>query len=78
MPLTVAADGTLTATFKAEKDGFYRFELDAPSGERVSASPQYTIDVLTDQATVGLDCQAGPRHQCVADRGSVRRSARGR
>ncbi len=28
--------------------------------------------------TVGLDCQAGPRYQCVADRGSVRRSPRGR
>ena len=49
MPLAVAADGTLTASFTADKDGFYRIELDAPTGERVSASPQYTIDVLTDQ-----------------------------
>ena len=62
----MAADGTLTATFKAEKDGFYRFELDAPSGERVSASPQYTIDVLTDQAPSvsiakpGRDTNASP------------------
>ncbi len=66
VPLTVAADSTLTATFKAEKDGFYRFELDAPSGERVSASPQYTIDVLTDQgpsvsiAKPGRDTNASP------------------
>ncbi len=66
MPLAVAADGTLTATFKADKDGFYRFELDAPSGERVSASPQYTIDVLTDQAPSvsiakpGRDTNASP------------------
>ena len=66
VPLAVAADGTLTATFKADKDGFYRFELDAPSGERVSASPQYTIDVLTDQgpsvsiAKPGRDTNASP------------------
>ena len=66
VPLAVAADGTLTATFKADKDGFYRFELDAASGERVSASPQYTIDVLTDQgpsvsiAKPGRDTNASP------------------
>src|SRR5581483_9387411 len=50
VPLTVAADGTLTAMFKAEKDGVYHVELDAPNGERVAASPQYTIDVLADHA----------------------------
>ena len=66
VPLVAAADGTLAATFKADKDGFYRFELDAPSGERVSASPQYTIDVLTDQAPSvsiakpGRDTNASP------------------
>src|SRR5688572_15052000 len=45
-----AADGSLSASFKVEADGFYRVELQAPTGERVAASPQYTIDVLTDQA----------------------------
>ena len=66
VPLTAVADGSLTATFKVEKDGFYRFELDAPSGERVSASPQYTIDALTDQAPSvsiakpGRDTNASP------------------
>ncbi|HEY3159264.1 MAG TPA: DUF4175 family protein [Vicinamibacterales bacterium] len=49
VPLTVEADGTLTASFKADKDGTYHVELDAPNGERVAASPQYTIDVLTDR-----------------------------
>ena len=49
LPLSLAGDGTLTGTFTAAKDGFYRFELDAPTGEHVTASPQYTIDVLTDQ-----------------------------
>jgi hypothetical protein len=50
VPLSVAADGTLTAMFKADKDGVYHVELDAPNGERVAASPQYTIDVLADHA----------------------------
>ena len=50
VPLTVEPDGTLTASFKADKDGSYHVELDAPNGERVAASPQYTIDVLTDRA----------------------------
>jgi hypothetical protein len=43
-------DGSLTASFKAAQDGFYRVELQAPSGEFVVASPQYTVDVLEDQA----------------------------
>jgi hypothetical protein len=47
--LTPAADGTLTASFTAKADGFYTVELDAPSGERVNASPQYAIDILSDQ-----------------------------
>ena len=44
------ADGSLTAAFRADRDGFYKIELEAPTKERVAASPQYTIDVLTDQA----------------------------
>ena len=48
--LTAQPDGTLTANFKADADGFYRVELNAPNGEKVAASPQYTIDVLTDGA----------------------------
>ena len=50
LPLAVQADGTLTATFKADKDGSYHVELEAPNGERVAASPEYTIDVLSDRA----------------------------
>jgi len=42
-------DGVLTASFMIEEEGFYQVELEGPSGERVSASPRYTIDVLTDQ-----------------------------
>jgi hypothetical protein len=64
--LSVAADGTLAGKFVADKDGFYKIELDAPTGERVAASPQYTIDVLTDQppsvsiAKPGRDTSASP------------------
>jgi hypothetical protein len=47
--LTLEADGSLTASFTVARDGFYRVELDSPSGERAAASPQYTIDVLADQ-----------------------------
>jgi hypothetical protein len=43
-------DGSLTASFKADRDGSYLVELKAPSGELVVASPQYTIDVLDDRA----------------------------
>jgi hypothetical protein len=48
--LAPQADGSLTAAFKADRDGSYRVELKAPSGELVVASPQYTIDVLDDRA----------------------------
>jgi hypothetical protein len=47
--LKAEADGSLTAAFTADRDGFYRIELVAPTGERAAASPQYSIDVLTDQ-----------------------------
>ena len=49
LDLMPQADGSLTASFKAERDGSYRVELKAPSGEFAAASPQYTIDVLDDQ-----------------------------
>jgi hypothetical protein len=49
IPLKVEADGTFTAAFTADQDGFYRVEFDAPNGEHVIGSPQFTIDVLADQ-----------------------------
>jgi hypothetical protein len=72
-PLAVAADGTLAGNFKVDKQGFYRIELDGPRGERVSASPQYTIDVLTDQtpavslAKPGRDTTATPVEEVLAE-----------
>src|SRR6187401_739410 len=54
--LTVQADGTLTGSFKVSKDGYYHVELDGPRGEKVAASPKYTIDVIEDRApTVSFD-----------------------
>jgi hypothetical protein len=49
LPLTLDADGSLTASFKVERDGFYKIALETPTGDRAVASPEYTIDVLTDQ-----------------------------
>ena len=49
-PLTANADGTLAGRFTAAANGFYRVELDGPAGEKVNASPEYTIDILADQA----------------------------
>ena len=66
VPLTVNADGTLTAQFKAQHDGFYHVELDSAGGDRLPASPQYTVDLLADLAPTvklskpGRDTDATP------------------
>ncbi|MEO8521456.1 MAG: DUF4175 family protein, partial [Acidobacteriota bacterium] len=69
-PLAAVADGgtpaPLTGRFTVDAKGFYRIELDGPSGERLPASPQYTIDALADRpptvsiAKPGRDTQASP------------------
>jgi hypothetical protein len=65
-PLTTQSDGTLGGTFNVDKQGFYRIELNGPHGEQVKASPQYTIDVLSDLGPTvkfskpGRDTQASP------------------
>ena len=41
------------AASRSSAQGFYRIELDGPHGEKVDASPQYTIDVLDDQPPIG-------------------------
>ena len=51
-PLTVNDDGTLTGGFDVGEDGTYRIDLATPAGTFVSASPQYAIDVLDDEAPV--------------------------
>src|SRR6185436_12347887 len=65
-PLVRQADGSLAGSFKIDKQGFYRIELTCPQGEKVEASPQYTIDVIDDQPPSvrfnkpGRDTQASP------------------
>src|SRR5207248_9323276 len=52
--------------FAVKTQGFYKIELTGPHGEKVDASPQYTIDVIDDQAPMvrfskpGRDSQATP------------------
>ena len=64
--LTPDAEGALVGRFKVDKDGFYHVEMEAPTGDSVKASPQYTIDVLSDGAPTvsiakpGRDTQASP------------------
>jgi len=66
LPLTTQSDGTLTGQFTIKQQGFYKIELTGPQGEKVDASPQYTIDVIDDQAPSvsfskpGRDTQASP------------------
>src|SRR5262245_46386078 len=65
-PLAPQADGTLTGSFAIKQQGYYKIELTGPHGEKVDASPQYTIDVIDDQAPSvrfskpGRDTQASP------------------
>jgi hypothetical protein len=49
LPLARADDGTLTGALRVERQGFYQIEFEGLDGERVTASPQFTIDVLADQ-----------------------------
>ena len=64
--MTVAGRRRADGDFTADHDGFYRIELDAPSGPRVGASPKYSIDVLADQPPTvsftkpGRDTSASP------------------
>jgi hypothetical protein len=66
VPMTVAADGTVTAVYTPTADGTYHIALTAPTGEQATASPQYAIDVLDDQrptvriVTPGRDTDATP------------------
>src|SRR4051812_19274724 len=66
LPLTRQADGSLTGSFPIKTQSFYRIELTGPHGEKVEASPQYTIDVIDDQppsvhfTKPGRDSQASP------------------
>jgi len=61
-----AGDGTWTGSLTVTERGFYEVELARADGVMVAASPQYTIDVLSDQppsvsfTKPGRDFQATP------------------
>ena len=57
--LTESADGVLVSSFVVEEEGFYRIDLQAPDGQYVTASPQYTIDVLMDQPPSAMFVRPG-------------------
>ena len=73
LPLTKEADGTFAANFAVKDKGFYKIELIGPAGEKVNASPQYTIDVLDDQGPSvrfnkpGRDTNASPVEEVFAE-----------
>src|SRR3954469_6192042 len=66
----------LLGTFTVERDGLYHIELDAASGERLTASPQYTIDALDDQPPTvsiskpGRDTTASPIEEVFVEAGA--------
>jgi uncharacterized protein DUF4175 len=47
--LTPNADGTLAATLRVKRPGFYRVELEGARGDLLTASLNYAIDVLPDR-----------------------------
>ena len=49
LPLTRAEDGTLTGALQVVSDGLYRIVFESFDGDRVIGSPDYLIDVLSDQ-----------------------------
>ena len=64
--LTLEEDGTLSVRFTIGANRFYSIELARGDGELVPASPEYTIDILTDQEPLirfsepGRDMPASP------------------
>ncbi len=76
--LATQADGALTGSFKIGEDGYYHVELDGPRGEKVTASPKYTIDVIEDQRADRVVREAEARHVGESGRRSLRPGARRR
>jgi hypothetical protein len=47
--MELASDGALSATLRVDKEGFYSIELAAFDGEMHKGSPDFTIEILSDQ-----------------------------
>jgi hypothetical protein len=48
-PLEVGAGGVLTGSFEVARDTFYRIDLPSEDGGFAAGSPDYVIEVLSDQ-----------------------------
>ncbi len=66
-------DGTLSATLNVDADGFYRVELQGFDGNSRPASPDYAIEVLSDQppsvaiTKPGRDAKVSPIEEVFAE-----------
>ncbi len=49
LSLTIDPDGRLSGSLQVTENGLYRIVFDTPDGDKVVGSPDYLIDVLTDQ-----------------------------
>ena len=78
--IALSADGdAFTGTIPVTKDGFYRVELQGgPENKLVNALPQYTIDVLEDQAPTVSIAKPWPEYDGIANRRVRDRSTRRR
>ncbi|MFN2317243.1 MAG: DUF4175 family protein, partial [Gemmatimonadales bacterium] len=47
-PLEVMEDGRVTASFRLQRDGYYRVDLVAPDGAMVPGTVNYTVEALED------------------------------
>lgn len=52
IPLTLGAEGTLSAEFEVTKSSLYHIELESANAPRRAASPEYLIEVMDDAAPI--------------------------
>ena len=73
IPLKAGSEGRLEGNLRANQSGWYRVELQAPSGEFVEASLRYRIDLLDDVGPTvvftrpGRDAQATTVEEVFAE-----------
>ncbi len=73
MPLEPGESGSFSATLNVDADGFYRIELQGFDGNSRPASPDYAIEVLSDQppsvviSKPGRDSKVSPIEEVFAE-----------
>jgi hypothetical protein len=66
IPLKPGSEGQLEGNFRASQSGWYRIELQAPSGEFVEGSLRYRIDLLDDVGPTVVFTRPGRDAQATA------------